>query len=182
VYREALAMKSLRTEEIERRLIERFGPRALQPRSDIDRPLTVNELRDFARHPLVHLGNHTANHAILTNYTVDEARAQILDAQRALVEMTGTSPCSIAYPNGGYNEQIEQICRENGLPIGFTIKPRKNPLPLDSASPRLSALSRFVPHAGSPIMSQCRTYRSDWLVYGVLRSQYVRLLRSGASN
>ena len=69
-------MKTKTTEQIESELTRRFGADAFQPRGEIDRPFTPPELRDFACEPYVHLGNHTANHAILTNYAPDQARAQ----------------------------------------------------------------------------------------------------------
>jgi peptidoglycan/xylan/chitin deacetylase (PgdA/CDA1 family) len=177
VYREAIAVKSLRTEEIESRLLERFGPDALRPRCDIDRPFTPDELRDFARCPFVHLGNHTANHAILTNYTPDEARAQIQGAQDALREMTGTTPISIAYPNGDHDAQVVASCRELGLKVGFTIRPEKATLRSGSGTTDLLRLGRFCPHADAPMESQCRTYRSDVLLYGLFRDGFLRLAR-----
>src|SRR5688500_11943874 len=112
IYREGLALKSRRTADIETQLVERFGPRALAPRGDIDRPFSPAELREFAASPYVHLGNHTAHHAILTNYSTDEVRAQITSAQQALRDMAGVEPISIAYPNGAHNDQIIQTCRD----------------------------------------------------------------------
>src|SRR4051812_22398653 len=100
IYRETVALKGLRTEQIEAQLLARFGETALTPRCDVDRPFTPTELHDFAASPFVHLGNHTANHAILTNYTPDEVRQQVETAQTALQEMTGLVPTTIAYPNG----------------------------------------------------------------------------------
>jgi peptidoglycan/xylan/chitin deacetylase (PgdA/CDA1 family) len=181
VHREGLAMKSLPTEQIEADLLARFGPRALEPIGDIDRPFSPTELRAFAAHPLVHLGNHTHNHAILTNYAPADARKQVAAAQDALREMTGALPCAIAYPNGAHAPQIEQTCRDLGLRLGFTIRPAKTPLPLplDPASPQssLMRLGRFVPHSGDRIVTQCRTYRCDLQLYGTFRTGYLRLVR-----
>ena len=81
IYRETVGLKGMRTEEIEAMLVARFGAGALTPRGDVDRPFTPAELRDFAACPYVHLGNHTANHAILTNYTPEEVREQVAGAQ-----------------------------------------------------------------------------------------------------
>ena len=67
VYREGVVLKAMPTEKIEAELAARFGQRAFDPRGDLDRPFTPGELRGFARHPTVRIGNHTANHAILTN-------------------------------------------------------------------------------------------------------------------
>lgn len=181
IYREALALKSLRTHEIESRLIERFGPAALTPRGDIDRPFTPAELRDFAQSSHVHLGNHTADHAILTNYDLPEAEAQIRGAQETLREMTGVTAMSIAYPNGAHNPRLVRMCREIGLKVGFTIRPAKIGLPLNDGSPSLLQLGRFVPHADSPMATQCRTFRSDFQLYGKFRAGYLRLVRGQAA-
>ncbi len=174
VYGEAVALKSLRTEDIETRLLEWFGPAALTPRTDVDRPFTPDELKTFARHPLVHLGNHTANHAILTNYTPAEVRAQLEDAQRALVEMTGITPISIAYPNGGHDETVVQIAREVGLKVGVTVRPAKNRI---GGETDLLRLGRFCPDGDMPMRTQCHTFRSDVLLYGLFRDCYLRFFR-----
>jgi peptidoglycan/xylan/chitin deacetylase (PgdA/CDA1 family) len=177
IYGETVALKWLRTERIEEQLVERFGKNALTPRGDVDRPFTPSELRDFAASPFVHLGNHTANHAILTNYTAEEVRQQVQSAQTALQQITGIVPSTIAYPNGAHNAQIVEICREIGLKMGVTVRPHKTRLPLASRGTDLMRIGRFCPNGDDPIVTQCRTYRSDLQFYGALRSGYLRLLR-----
>ncbi|MGB7161544.1 MAG: polysaccharide deacetylase family protein [Tepidisphaeraceae bacterium] len=174
VYHEALAHKGMRTEDIEATLLERFGADALTPRTDIDRPFTPAELRDFAHHPRVHIGNHTANHAILTNYSAAEARAQLEEAQRALRDMTGTTPIAVAYPNGGHDDAVVAIARDVGLKVGVTVRPAKNVLRPDSD---LLRLGRFCPDGDVPMRTQCQTFRSDVLVYGLFRDCYLRFGR-----
>jgi peptidoglycan/xylan/chitin deacetylase (PgdA/CDA1 family) len=181
IYNESLSLKPLRTSEIERKLVERFGSACLTPRTDIDRPMNATELRDFAACKYVHLGNHTADHAILINYTREEMREQVMGCQRALKEMVGYEPTSIAYCNGNHSEEVVQVCREAGLKLGFTIRPKKNALPLDDQSADLMRLNRFVPHSESPIDVQCRTYRSDVLFYSSLRAAYLKLVRGQAA-
>jgi peptidoglycan/xylan/chitin deacetylase (PgdA/CDA1 family) len=177
VYHEAIGMKSLRTEEIEARLAARFGPDAFRPRGDIDRPFALAELAEFARNPQVHLGNHTAHHAILTNYAPEEARQQIHRAQDALRAMTGAAPIAIAYPNGAVNAGILAASRDAGIRVGFTVRPEKTRLPVVPGSDRLLRVGRFVPIGQQRMTGQCRTYRSDVRLYGALRSAYVRLCR-----
>lgn len=177
IYKETVAIKGKRTDEIEAELIARFGPVALNPRGDIDRPFTPGELRQFAASPYVHLGNHTADHAILTNYTIDQVRQQLLGAQQSLREMTGVDPIAIAYPNGAHNEEIVRAAREIGLKIGFTVRPRKSAVPIDPVSSDLYRLGRFCPNGAASILTQCRTYRSDLQLYGAFRSGYLRFLR-----
>ncbi|MGE3818436.1 MAG: polysaccharide deacetylase family protein [Isosphaeraceae bacterium] len=182
VARESLRLKAKRDDQIEAELKARYGPGVSTPRSDVDRPFTPAELREFARHPLVHVGNHTVSHAILTNYPENEARRQIAKAQASLIEFTGVQPIAIAYPNGAFTPRIEELCRELGLKVGFTIRPEKNRTPLDSDDPRLLHLGRFTPHSQDTIVNQCRTYRSDLQLYGSLRGNYVRFCRNGFSN
>jgi peptidoglycan/xylan/chitin deacetylase (PgdA/CDA1 family) len=168
-------LKALPTEQIEARLIERFGPDCLRPRGDIDRPFTLEELREFARNPHVHLGNHTADHAILINYRPEEAREQILGAQAQLQEVTGSAPIALAYPNGAHTDAIVKISGEAGIKVAFTVRPKKNVLPLDRASENLLRLGRFSFHDESAIDLQCRTHRSDLSLYGTFRKGYLRL-------
>ncbi len=181
IYRETVALKSLRTDQIEAELTARFGPAALAPRGDVDRPFSPTELRAFADCPYVHFGNHTANHAILTNYPPEQVREQVQSAQTHLQAMTGQLPTAIAYPNGAHNQQVVQICREVGLKIGVTVRPHKTALPLDGRSSGLLRIGRFCPNGDAPIVTQCRTYRSDLQLYGAFRAGYLRLLRGHAA-
>jgi peptidoglycan/xylan/chitin deacetylase (PgdA/CDA1 family) len=177
IYDEGVDLKSLPTEQIEERLIEKFGRNALTPRCDIDRPFTPDELREFASSPCVHIGNHTSNHAILTNYSAEGVRRQIQAAQDYLGELLGQKPISIAYPNGRQNDMVVEICRELGLKVGFTVRPEKLSLRSLRKPKNLLKVGRFVPHANSTMEMQCRTYRSDILIYGALRSAYIKMLR-----
>lgn len=175
IYQESQALKRLPTERIEEKLKALFGEDTFTPRGDVDRPFTPTELWEFARHPLVRIGNHTANHAILTNYGPAEVRAQITRAQQWLAETVGAAPVAIAYPNGDHDETVVRICREAGLKIGFTVRPQKTALPLEATSERMTQLGRFTPHAESAMATQCRAYRSDLQLYGSFRSGYLRL-------
>ena len=177
LYREGIALKSLRTEQIEEVLRKKFGKDAFVPRSDTDRPFTPEELRAFAKHPLVHLGNHTANHAILTNYTPEQILDEMKSAQESLHEMAGVSPCAIAYPNGAHSGAVLSACDNIGLKVGFTIRPEKHALPVGPLTPDLLKLGRFAPHGSGPIEPQCRTYRSDLLLYGLFRDGYLKVFR-----
>jgi peptidoglycan/xylan/chitin deacetylase (PgdA/CDA1 family) len=180
-YREALSMKGLSTSEIEARLTGLFGADAFTPRGDIDRPFTAAELLEFAGSPNVFIGNHTANHEILTNHPIDRVRRQVQSAQADLMEMTGKAPIAIAYPNGAFNKEITQVCREAGLKIGFTVRSGKSRLPLRVGSPELMELKRFVPHGHAPMARQCKTCRSDVSIYGAFRDLYVRMMRRKVS-
>jgi peptidoglycan/xylan/chitin deacetylase (PgdA/CDA1 family) len=122
IRRQVQGLKRLRAKEIEGRIAQWFGPRALKPVSDCDRPFSTAELAAFARSPYVFLGNHTSDHAILVNYESQGIRDQVEEAQRFLTRIIGTAPKSIAYPNGSYDARVLEIARSAGLEFGLTTR------------------------------------------------------------
>jgi peptidoglycan/xylan/chitin deacetylase (PgdA/CDA1 family) len=54
-----LRSKRRKTADVELELLRDMGPAALRPCGDLDRPFTPAELKNFAAHPLISLGNHT---------------------------------------------------------------------------------------------------------------------------
>jgi peptidoglycan/xylan/chitin deacetylase (PgdA/CDA1 family) len=183
IYRESQALKVLPTERIEEQLKRLFGEGAFEPRGDVDRPMTAGELKDFAKHPRVRIGNHTANHAILTNYPPAEAREQVGRAQAWLAETLGAAPVAVAYPNGDHDEAVLRGCAQVGLRVGFTVRPEKVGLPVGgegggevgAEARRIMRLGRFTPHAETALEGQCRAYRSDLQLYGSFRAGYLKL-------
>ncbi len=140
-------------------LQQQFGDNCLQPWSDTDRPMTVTELRDFASHPLVHIGNHTRNHYLLDRYSDTEVLEQIQLAQNDLLEWTGRTPVSIAYPNGNYSTAAAEAARNCGLKTGLTLQKTKNHLPLAGNF----MMGRFTLWGNQNIDTQCKIFRSDIL-------------------
>jgi peptidoglycan/xylan/chitin deacetylase (PgdA/CDA1 family) len=127
---EMASLKALTHDGIRRRLIDRIGSDALRPAGDHDRPMTISELKEFAAHPRVCIGNHTVHHAILTNYDHDGLREELKGAQDALEEWTGRAPLSVSYPNGNYSPEVVAAAVDCGLSVGITTIEDQNPLPL----------------------------------------------------
>jgi peptidoglycan/xylan/chitin deacetylase (PgdA/CDA1 family) len=163
-------LKRLKTADVEAWVEKEFGASALAPLGDLDRPFTPSELRDFARHPLVSLGNHTCDHAILSNYSEAEVCAQILRAQGDILAMTGQSAEMIAYPNGYETPAIVAAARHAGLGFGVGVNPGPNRLPLHAGSNEAMMLKRFTLNADVPIESQCRMSRSGVSLYRSARA------------
>ena len=163
-------LKRLKTPEAEEQVQGLFGRDALMPVSDVDRPFTPLELREFANHPLISLGNHTTDHAILTNYPPDEVRAQIQNAQDDLRRMTGKLPAIIAYPNGDETPAIVDAARSAGILLGVGVRPGRNRLPIQPGSLDAMTLQRFTLTGDCAIEAQCRASRSLFSLYRVGRS------------
>ena len=153
---EVAQLKALTPARIEAALLQRFGASMLQPVGDFDRPFTPMELAAFARSPWVHVGNHTRDHAILTNCTPEEMFHQIQACQDALAELVGSKPIAIAYPNGNCSPDTVDAAVAAGLRLGFTVAPHRSRLPLASG-PRMT-LGRFQFDGTQDVRRQCRLF------------------------
>ncbi len=146
---------------------EQFGPRALVPVGETDRPVVCDELRTLAADPLVTLGNHTADHARLTLLGDAEVRSQIRRCQTEVAELTGVVPEVIAYPNGDHDPRVLRIARSENLRLGVTAEPRKNRLPITGG--QTMTIGRYCLGGRPSIVAQCRSARSDLQLLTTLR-------------
>ena len=163
-------LKTKTNDDIENYLIKEFGKDIFNPRNNIDRPFTHLELKDFSKEKYVFLGNHTSDHGILTNYSTDEIRSQILNAQKTLYDITGIKPLCISYPDGAYSDKVINISKEIGFKFGITTNYKKNYLPLDCNKSDCMRLGRFDLSSSSNIIKQCELFRSDFLFYACIRN------------
>lgn len=142
IVREQNALKTMTLDRMHRYLRTEFGSDALRPVGDLDRPMTIAELRAFASDPLVYVGNHTRDHVDLTQCSAETAQEQIEGAQLELEAWTGMRPRAISYPNGDHSAVVRNICRDASLAIGLTVAPRHNRT--DPSEDRRLRLGRFL--------------------------------------
>ncbi|MDX9751672.1 MAG: polysaccharide deacetylase family protein, partial [Flavobacteriales bacterium] len=116
---ELRAWKRWRWEEQERRLADLFGPRALEPAGELDRPLTVDELKAMAASPHVRIGDHTHRHLALPLYTDEEVRDSLRASAHWLQRTIGVAPVSFAYPYGSLDDRAMRLVREAGHRVGL---------------------------------------------------------------
>jgi len=161
------------SENIEEYILRNFGshnrePNELfKPLTDIDRPFTRSELKDFSEEEFVFLGNHTCRHDILTNYSPDDVKLLLVNAQDAIYDITGKKPAAVSYPNGRYSKEVIKIAEEIGFRLGVTVVQTKNYLPLDNMR-----LGRFVLDGSKDLIEQCELARSDY----VMRNKILNLV------
>lgn len=62
--------------------------------------MTVDEVKEISRHPLISIQAHTVNHPILTSVPDDVLEMEIRDCKRILEEWTGETIFAFSYPNG----------------------------------------------------------------------------------
>ncbi len=160
--------KSVPTDEAEAWIRAQFKLAALRPTSDLDRPMTPAELKSFSQSKYVVLGNHTLDHAILTNYSAKGVREQIEGGQEALHAMAGVRPSCIAYPNGNHSKSIVEAAREIGLTTGVVAYPGRNVIPIPASGNTRMTLTRVVPWGNKNIRSQCDVFRSRHSLYRMI--------------
>ena len=158
-------LKRLKNHDIEALLKKEFGADCLTPVGDLDRPVTPDELKDFAAHPLIHVGNHTRDHAILTNYTLEEARGQISAAQDMLAEWTGVRPEIFSYPNGNQAPAHLPMLDEMGFKLGVSTEFLHNSIPLTQRKYHHLRLGRYCYPSGDRIEEHSLRYRSRFSPY-----------------
>jgi len=171
-------LKKQTTEKSENYLKGLFGEGIFKPLSDIDRPFTLLELKNFSKDKLVFLGNHTSNHDILTNHSSTEIKSFILHAQDFLYDITGIYPKTISYPNGNCSNEIIRISKEIGLKLGFTVEFKKTRLPIDCSIDDCMRMGRFDFYGyeeRNELIKQCEIFQSDvtlsnWIIWILSKS------------
>lgn len=145
IRKEQAHLKNFKSSFIENYIKQNFGDKSHVPWSDVDRPLNTSELKSISKNPFVTIGNHTYNHTILTNYSLEEIKEELRLCNKFVFETTGSSPNTIAFPNGNFNETVLNIAKEAGFQFAFTIENKINRLPVSiSRSNPITCLSRFM--------------------------------------
>ena len=166
-------LKNFRADEIEEVLLSKFGLKALYPVSELDRPFRVNELKKFSREPYVFIGNHTMDHAILTNYSAYDAKMQIINAQDILNDVVQCNLPIISYPSGAYSNEIVRICTDLKFILGFTVKPEKIQTCQACSGGSLLELGRFsLKSNDANVLHNCEIARADIVLSNICNYVY----------
>jgi peptidoglycan/xylan/chitin deacetylase (PgdA/CDA1 family) len=167
VKREIESLRRRPVDAIAGYLEHEFGPDATRPRTDLDRPVTEEELKALAASPFVELGNHTVEHPLLDSLEAEAIERELRGAQTYLDRLTGTAPKAVSYPNGNYDARVIETVRALGLPVGVTTVRRKTRVPL-AAEEKLE-LGRFQLDPVTGIEAQVRVLRSELPIANTLR-------------
>ncbi len=161
ISKEQKKIKSLKYNDIISSLKMKYGENVFTPISDIDRPFSVAELKQFEKNEFVHIGNHTSNHYILDKYSFDEQYNQIHKNNVELEQIIGYKPKVIAYPNGNYNDDSIAAAHKLGFEYGITVEKYKNSLPLKTDIKSKLTLGRYVLWGNENLKVQCDILRTN---------------------
>lgn len=75
--------------------------------------MSIRQVRELARHPLVSIGSHTMTHPRLARLgNREEVRREIVDAASLLRDVTGKSVEGFCYPYNNWNDEVRQQVSE----------------------------------------------------------------------
>lgn len=102
-------LKKLSPKDLESHMEKTFGEYCYHEASDQARPMNIEELQQVAKDPLICIGNHTHNHASLTQLDKRSAWLELSECQKHLLDIINETPQTLAYPNGRWSEDVAQM-------------------------------------------------------------------------
>jgi len=150
------ALKQLGPAQLHDEICARYGREAFDVGSDGFRPMTPDELRRLAAHPLASIGIHCRDHLPLDLSSPEEIEQQILGCREDLKQLTGVEPATLAYPYGRHSPAVLDILRRHGIRYAFGCQPGIN----SRAQLEHLELRRFNPQGWWSPAVQCAAYCS----------------------
>lgn len=83
--------------------------------------LSREEVRELARHPLITIGAHGLWHRHFNHLPTDEARGELVEARRALEEITDKEINLMAWPYGECDSRLERLAAECGYWASWSV-------------------------------------------------------------
>lgn len=83
------------------------------------RMLTWNEIAQLDAN-LVSIGSHTKTHRNLMTLSDEEIKTELAESYNCIYRNLGKYPFSIAYPNGQYNDKINEMALATGYKVLYT--------------------------------------------------------------
>lgn len=85
------------------------------------RALSLEELQQLSKSPLVTIGAHTVTHSSLSHEPESLQRQEIATSKARLEELIGKDVHVLSYPFGDYNDETMAILNECGIRKAFTV-------------------------------------------------------------
>ncbi|MGR6086600.1 MAG: polysaccharide deacetylase family protein [Arcticibacter sp.] len=83
--------------------------------------LSESQIKQMSDEGLVAFGSHTVTHPNLDRIPIQTAIQEIQQSKSRLENITGKPVKSIAFPDGGYNDEIKKQVLESGYEIMFSV-------------------------------------------------------------
>lgn len=169
VRREMWRLRTKPFDDIHSHITDRWGKHAMRSSNDLDRPLSLDEFKEVAREPLVHVGNHTFHHTTLPFQTEIGIHKELRLAEEFFERELGKKPNVVSYPNGDYGDSIIAICEQRGYELGMTIDARRNAYGKNAASSQRLSLGRYTLSGERDVKRQAKSIAQPYSVSGAIR-------------
>ena len=137
--------------------------------SDLNRPLSINELKIISNNKNILIGNHTHSHMILNKINSSFFMDDVKKAQLKLNQWIGYSPHSFAFPNGNHLGSKLNFFKKIGIELTYKVYPDyfinenlklNQSIPRFMFNPNIDFLNEF-----EATMKLGLTYRFNKLLY-----------------
>lgn len=82
--------------------------------------LTLNQIKEMQDSGLISFGSHTVSHSYLPELSADRQEWEIKESKHRLEAILGKEVNYLAYPSGGFTENIKDILKANGYKVAVT--------------------------------------------------------------
>ncbi len=87
--------------------------------------MSLEEVQEIAKEPLVTLGVHSKTHPFLTEVDSEQLKDEIMNSKKDLETWLGQSFLYFSYPFGDFNPEVMNVVKEAGFHLAFTTSPKK---------------------------------------------------------
>lgn len=155
---------NLNINEIKKYIRNKFGENSFTPKSNIDRPFTPLELKEFSSNNLVTIGNHTLDHTNLNILNYKDVSKKIIDADKKIELLTGSSEKIFSFPNSNRKEIHTEILKKNSFQYAISDKFKNYKLDRIT-SKNIFRLGRFCFVRNKDIQWQIQMCKSKFSIY-----------------
>jgi len=90
--------------------------------------MTIDQIQELARNPLVLTGTHSSNHHRMSTLNKEKMAEEVSESKKYLEKIIGRNVESIAFPHGDYNDDLLLCCAELGLTSLLTLDEKLTPI------------------------------------------------------
>lgn len=99
-----------------REFVEKMAVSSNMPETNYSKMLSKDDVKLLSKYK-VEFGSHSYSHPILTNLTSKELHYELTTSKKDLEKITNKKVNILAYPNGIYDEEVENIAKGLGFKI-----------------------------------------------------------------
>ena len=145
---------------IKKDILKKYGFDCEKPLSDIDRPMTIEELKLFHSEKLINIGNHLKYHSTSVSQNIDNFMKEFKACDKDIYDILKINPISFAYPNGFNSIDHHKSIIKNNYKLIFTGDNKLNNINLINNN-NVNIIGRFSFRADINKLNQLNTFISN---------------------